>query len=123
LAAHGHRRFAVFNRTINPFIRALLLSRAHRLLSGSLLVITISGRRSGRKYSFPVGYKQVGEEVRIGVGWPGRKRWWRNLRGGAPVGLHIRGSERSAWAEAEGDENAGVVVRAVLSEPEGATRG
>jgi hypothetical protein len=111
------------NRAINPLVRAILLSPAHRLLSRNLLVITVTGRRSGHEYSFPVGYEQSGDEVRIGVGWPERKRWWRNLRGGGAVTLHIRGSERAAWAEADGDETAGVIVRATLNEGGAPTRG
>lgn len=45
----------------------------------------VIGRRSGREYTFPVGYRQTGDRVTIGVGWPERKLWWRNLRGGAAV--------------------------------------
>jgi hypothetical protein len=55
--------------------------------------------------------------VTIGVGWPERKRWWRNLRGGAPVRVRLRGNIRSAHAEARGDERTGVTVDVRLDPP------
>jgi hypothetical protein len=76
--------------------------------------MSVTGRRSGRVYTFPVGYEQEGDRVTITVGWPERKRWWRNLRGGAPVRIRLRGRERSGHAEAHGDERRGVTVEVRL---------
>src|SRR5947199_8119264 len=75
-----HVPFAVFNRTANPVVRAVLSSAFHRLLSRKLALITVTGRRSGRRYTFPVSYRQDGDRVLINVGWPERKHWWRNLK-------------------------------------------
>ena len=94
----GHAPFAVFNRTANPFVSAVLRSPLHPLLSRSLALITITGRRSGRRYTFPVGYRQDGDRVLIDVGWPERKRWWRNLRDAAKVEMRIRGTRRRGQA-------------------------
>ena len=55
-------------------------SPAHRLASGRLALITYTGRKSGREYTIPVLYRDKGDEVTIGVGWPERKVWWRNLK-------------------------------------------
>src|SRR3954454_18607682 len=91
----GHAPFAVFNRVGNPGVRLLLRSPLHPLVSGRLALITVTGRKSGRSYTIPVAYERSGEVVTIGVGWPERKHWWRNLRGdGAPVTLRLRGDER-----------------------------
>lgn len=110
----GHAYFAVHNRTINPLVRGLLRSPAHKLLSRRLLLITVTGRRSGRPFTIPVGYREAEGGLEIAVGWPERKRWWRNLRGGAPVAVRLRGEERRGWAEAHGDERAGVTVSVAL---------
>jgi hypothetical protein len=53
--------------------------------------------------------------VRITVGWPEHKRWWRNLTGaGAPVRIRLRGVERSGQAIVRGDERSGVTVEIAL---------
>ena len=76
----SHALFAVLNRTANPVVRTMLSSPLHPLLSRGLALITVIGRRSGRRYTFPVGYRQDGDRVTVTVGAPARKRWWRNLR-------------------------------------------
>ena len=58
----------------------MLRSPAHRLLSGRLLLLTYTGRRSGTQYTIPVQYVRDGEALLVTVGWPERKLWWRNLR-------------------------------------------
>jgi hypothetical protein len=110
----GHAPFALLNRTGNHAVALLLRSPLHRLASGQLALITVTGRRSGKEYTFPVGYRRSGERVTIGVGWPERKLWWRNLRGGAPVGLRIAGEQRTGTANVSGDERSGVIVEVQL---------
>jgi hypothetical protein len=106
----GHAPFAVVNRTVNPLLRGLLASPIHRLLSWRLTVITVTGRRSGREFTFPVEYRRAGDRVTIPVGWPARKLWWRNLRDGGQVRLRLGGELRSGHAVAHGDEHSGVKV-------------
>jgi deazaflavin-dependent oxidoreductase (nitroreductase family) len=110
----GHAPFAVFNRTANPVVRAVLSSPLHPVLSHSLALITIAGRRSGRRYTFPVGYRQDGDRVLIDVGWPERKQWWRNLRDAGQVEMQIRGKRRTGRALARGNESSGVTVEVQL---------
>ena len=109
-----HAPFAVFNRTANPVVRAVLSSPLHPLLSRELALITIIGRRSGRRYTLPVGYRQDGDRVLINVGWPERKRWWRNLRHAGQVEMRIQGTRRTGRALARGDERTGVTVEVQL---------
>ena len=99
------------------------VARAHRasvtrdtrdFAGRGLALITVTGRRSGRRYTFPVGYQQDGNKVRINVGWPQRKHWWRNLTGGDRVEMLIRGNRRVGDARAQGDERAGVTVEVQL---------
>ncbi len=106
----SHAPFAIFNRSANPLVSSLLRSPLHPLVSAHLALITVTGRRSGREYTFPVGYERDGDHVRITVGWPERKRWWRNLRDGGRVRLRLRGEERHGYAQATGDERTGVRV-------------
>lgn len=110
----GHAPFAVFNRTANPVVRAVLSSPLHALLSRRLAVMTVTGLRTGRRYTFPVGYRRDGDRVLVGVGWPERKRWWRNLRDGGRVDMRIRGQRYEGHARARGDEHTGVTVEVDL---------
>ena len=108
--AGSHMPFVLVNRAINPLVRAVLRSPAHGLLSGHLALLTVTGRRSGRTFTFPVGYHRDRERVTIGVGWPERKRWWHNLVGGGRVEIRLAGVRRHGTAWARGDEHSGVTV-------------
>jgi hypothetical protein len=97
----GHRGFAIVNRTINPLVGWLICSPLHWLASQRLALITYTGRRSGRRYTIPVGYQMNGAQMTITVGSPDRKVWWRSLTGaGAPVELIVRGRRRTGHAVA-----------------------
>jgi hypothetical protein len=76
---------------INPLMGALLRSPLHGLMSGSLMLITYTGRKSGRRYTTPVRYVRVGSTVRCFTS--SKNIWWRSLRGGAVVSLRIAGKE------------------------------
>ena len=115
--AGSHTPFVVVNRVVNPVVRAVLRSPAHALLSGHLALLTVTGRRSGRAFTFPVGYRRDGDRVTIGVDWPERKRWWRNLSDAAPVEIWLAGVRRAGTGQARGDEHAGVTVEIQLDGP------
>jgi FAD/FMN-containing dehydrogenase len=110
-----HAPLAIVNRVGNPVVRVLLRSPLHVALSGQLALITLTGRRSGRAFTLPVGYRRDGRVVKIAVGSPQRKRWWRNLLDeGAPVRMRIRGTDYTGHAVALGDEQHGVTVEVTL---------
>jgi hypothetical protein len=75
----------------NLFVIGLLRSPLHRLASGSLILITYRGRSSGCRFTIPVMYAERDGTLTIFVGHPERKRWWRNLRGGAEVDVWLHG--------------------------------
>lgn len=110
----GHAPFALFNQTGNRVVRGILRSPLHGLASRRLALITVTGRRTGRRYTIPVGYRQEGDRVTIGVAWPGRKVWWRNLSDGGAVRMRLRGEERTGRAQAHGDAESGVTVHVQL---------
>jgi hypothetical protein len=96
--------FVVLNRVVNPVMRGVLRSPAHGLLSSRLALLTVTGRRSGRTFTFPVGYRKDGDRVTIGVASPERKRWWRNLVDAAPVEIWLAGVRRAGTGQVRGDE-------------------
>lgn len=98
---------AFFNRLGNPILGALLRSPLHSMLDGSMLLISVTGRRSGRVYTTPVNYLLDGDTLTI-ISLRERT-WWRNLRGGAEVGLHLRGEDRNGRATLSEDD-AGVTA-------------
>lgn len=87
---------------INPVMRMLLRSPLHFFWSKSLMLITFTGRKSGRRYTTPVRYVHVGGIVRCFTS--AENLWWRNLRGGALVSLRIEGRERAYQARAIDDD-------------------
>jgi deazaflavin-dependent oxidoreductase (nitroreductase family) len=93
-------------RVGNLFVIGLLRSPLHRLASGSLLLITYRGRSSGRRFTIPVMYAEREGTLTIVVGHAERKRWWRNLRGGAEVEVQLRGRRLRGQAEVVGDSGA-----------------
>jgi deazaflavin-dependent oxidoreductase (nitroreductase family) len=90
-------------RAVNRAVSTVLRSRAHRLLSGALLLATFRGRRSGRMYSIPLLYARDGDDLLLVALHPGGQQWWRNARGGAEVELLLRRRRLHARAEVEPD--------------------
>ena len=81
----------------NPLMKALLRSPWHSVASREIMLIAVTGRKSGKTYTTPVNYVQEGNLLSV---ISQRKRtWWRNLRGGAPVTVHLRGKRLAATAE------------------------
>lgn len=87
----------------------LLRSPFYPLLSRTTMILTVTGRSSGRRYTFPVRYLCNGARVPVSTD----SRWWRNLRGEAPVNLRLCGREVSGWAEVRTDSE--VVEHSVLA--------
>ncbi|HZF57139.1 MAG TPA: nitroreductase family deazaflavin-dependent oxidoreductase [Rubrobacter sp.] len=75
----------------NPIAVAILRSPLHGLMSNSVMLLTYRGRRSGRAFTTPISYVRDGEDL-LAVASRDHA-WWRNLRGGAPVRVRLRGRE------------------------------
>jgi deazaflavin-dependent oxidoreductase (nitroreductase family) len=73
----------------NPILTWLLRSPLHSLVSNSTMLITVTGRKSGKEITLPVNYVDIGEEL-MTVSFKQRS-WWRNLSGEAPVAVLLRG--------------------------------
>ena len=86
-----------WQKLYNPFVIWLLRSPLHRFLDKNTLVITVSGRRSGKLYTFPVSYIRDGETLLV-ISQKDRT-WWKNLQGGARVTVFVQGHTLQASAE------------------------
>lgn len=92
----------LFYKILNPAISSLLRSGAHGIASGNLMLITFTGRKSGKVRTTPVRYVRKGEAILCFTA-PAIP-WWRNLTGGADVELLIEGASARYFATALVDE-------------------
>jgi deazaflavin-dependent oxidoreductase (nitroreductase family) len=85
----------------NPIVKLMLRSPLHGMMSGSTMLITYTGRKTGKKYTLPVGYLRQGDMLTT---ISSRSRsWWRNLRAEAEVTLLLQGKQVEASAKAVED--------------------
>lgn len=74
-----------------------LLGRRRRPTGPGLIGLAVTGTRTGRAHRFPVMAAPLGSSSLVVLpGHPERKRWWRNLRGGADVEVLDDGGWRPA---------------------------
>lgn len=76
---------------LNTVVAFVLRSPFHYPLSLGLLLLTVTGRRSGRRYTIPVGYQQRDQCLLVLVSKASRKAWWRNYIDPGPVEVRLRG--------------------------------
>jgi hypothetical protein len=81
----------------NPIMIRILRSPFHKMLSSSILLLTITGRKSGRIINVPVNYIRDGKTLWV---VSDRQRiWWRNLTGGAALSVTLARKTKSARGE------------------------
>ncbi len=80
---------------VNRVMTLALRSPLHGIVSKNILLITFTGRKSGRAFTTPVSYSQHGNQVTIFS----HANWWKNLKNGSPVTLRIRGRDWQGLAE------------------------
>jgi hypothetical protein len=105
---------ALINRFFVGMINAPVLGG---LVGRGLVVIRYVGRRSGKTFEIPVGYRRSGDELTINVGAPDAKNWWRNFLGeGGPITLvNLDGADRTGHAVANRDAKGKVSVAVSLT--------
>jgi deazaflavin-dependent oxidoreductase (nitroreductase family) len=84
------------SKIYNPIVKAILRLPFHGLISKNIMLITFTGRKSGRNYTTPVSYVQNDDELTVFI--LRRRNWWRNLRGGASVSVRLKGKKIEAIA-------------------------
>ena len=85
----------------NPIMMWLLRSPLHGMLSGSTMIITYTGRKSGKTFSTPVNYVRDGDML-----WAisfHHRTWWRSLHD-SPVTLRVQGKDVTGVATAITDQ-------------------
>jgi hypothetical protein len=99
-------------RVVNPVLRALLRSPLHRLAAKNLMLVTMTGRKSGRTITVPVGRHEWTDGTLVLAAAGG---WRHNLRGGADVRVTLDGKERPGRFEPESDpDKAAETFKALL---------
>ncbi|MFN8412568.1 MAG: nitroreductase/quinone reductase family protein [Anaerolineales bacterium] len=88
----------------NDVMAWILRSPLHGMLSNGMMLITITGRKTGKTYTTPVGYYMEGEAMWVITSR--ERKWWRNLQGGAQVNLLLKRKPVTGFAELELDESA-----------------
>ena len=88
----------------NDFMSWMLRSPLHGILSDGMMLITVTGRKTGKEFSFPVGYYR--ENGYLWVITSRDRTWWKNLRGGAEVSLLLKRKPVKALADTDLDEKA-----------------
>ena len=90
---------------LNPVVRTILRAPVlHWVLSPFLMLVTVTGRRSGRSYTIPVGYQLDGRDLTVLVSEAHKKQWWRNYRDPRAVRVRVRGRSSSGEARVVGSD-------------------
>ncbi|HEX8005946.1 MAG TPA: nitroreductase/quinone reductase family protein [Trebonia sp.] len=89
------RRRARIMRAVNVPMRAVLGLPFRTPLSGNLMLISYTGRKTGKAYRQPVSYARDGDVLLT----PGGGRWTLNLGEGRPIRIRLRGREVQARPE------------------------
>lgn len=87
----------------NDFVKFLLRSPLH-VFMGDTMIITVTGSKSGRKISMPVNYFRNADTLWVLT--TRERTWWRNVRRGADVSMHLNGKDVKGFAEVILDERA-----------------
>lgn len=97
----GRRIQARVMRVVNVPMRVLLRLPFRTPLSGRLMLVSYTGRKTGKAYEQPVSYVQQGDTLLS----PGGGAWKWNLRDGQPVRIRLGGRARLARPELIADPN------------------
>ena len=89
--------------TGNDFVKFFLRTPLY-IFMGNTMLITVTGCKTGKKYTTPVGFYREGDTLWI---ISNRERtWWRNIKEDGEVEMRIRGKDVSGFAEVILDEGA-----------------
>ena len=75
----------------NFFMKAIANSALHPLLGSNIAVITVEGRKTGKRYSTPINTVKD-DDVFTATSLTSRN-WWRNLKGGRLARLRVSGKQ------------------------------
>lgn len=93
----------------NPLMKWLLRSPFHFFVSASFMLITVTGRKTGKQYTTPVMYRRRDNEIVVVTS--AKYTWWKNLQGGATVTVRVKG--RNLAGQAKGDQSPAAAETAI----------
>jgi deazaflavin-dependent oxidoreductase (nitroreductase family) len=83
--------------TGNDFMAWVLRSPFHGMLSANTMLITVTGRKTGKKYVTPVGYYR--EDDSLWIVTSRNRTWWRNVGDNPVVDLLLKRKPVTGFAE------------------------
>ncbi|HEX4831655.1 MAG TPA: nitroreductase/quinone reductase family protein [Trebonia sp.] len=86
-------------QVINGFMRTALSLPFPTPIGQRLMLVSLTGRKTGRHYRQPVSYVRHGDALLT----PGGGKWKLNLRPGQPTRLHVNGRDVTAYPELVSD--------------------
>jgi deazaflavin-dependent oxidoreductase (nitroreductase family) len=89
---------------------AILRSPVHPVMSDKTLVLSYTGRRSGRSYATPVNYHQADDTILIATD----SGWWRNFETPIPATARVRGVEVAVTGQVVDDTGQAVEALAAI---------
>jgi deazaflavin-dependent oxidoreductase (nitroreductase family) len=92
----------VVNRIVSVLLRTPGVSSG---IGRRLVIITVTGRKTGKRYSVPVAYTRHDGALLVGTPFA----WARNMRTGEPVEVVLQGRRRQADVQVISDED-GVIA-------------
>ena len=84
---------------VNPLVRSVLQSPLHKAMDSAVLVLHITGRKSGRGYNIPVGYVDIDGKLFVVT----QHKWRVNLRGGINLEVTHHGQRRMMHCDLDED--------------------
>ena len=98
----------VVNRATRSMLRLPIVGG---LIRKSTCIIHYRGRSSGQEFSTPVWFRRTDTGIRIRVGTPDKKQWWKNFRTTPhPIEVEIDGTRRHGTGLVDRNESGRVVV-------------
>jgi hypothetical protein len=76
-------------KVLNPIVKMLLNSPLHFIMSGNIVLLKFTGRKSGRALSTPVSYRIVDGSIHCFTDKV--NQWWRNLDNVESIELVLKG--------------------------------
>jgi len=92
-----------YGKLFNTFVAQRLRANPQGSLNNNHLLISMTGHKSGRRYTFPVNYRHTPSGTLV---ISTEASWWRNLEGGAAVNVLVAGENKAGWAEPITDDPA-----------------
>jgi F420H(2)-dependent quinone reductase len=80
---------------MNPVVRAVLRSPLHVAVDNAMLILHVTGCRTGRRFDIPVGYLSLDGRFVVVT----QHGWRANLRGGADIEVTHAGRRRVMHAD------------------------